>query len=357
MAKEDYASYNGLRRQVKPKAAVIYWRIFLLLVTALLAYFFWRYLRSDNPSKAPVMSRQQQVEDKVLEAEKKLAHIVRNQKESPERTEPLLAKELRGTEQSQPTDTLTAGERQVLEARLKTAEKCLNVNPVVTRRLCLKIINNNKLSKEDNLYLQALYFLGDANIKIISTSVSFPEKKAAYTVQRNDGLQKIAQQHNTTIDMVQKSNAMKPTDYNVWEGKKLNVYKGEWRIVVNKSKRKLYLYDGKDIFKVYNVGIGKDGLTPEGKFYVAGKVKNPGWYTKSGKIIPYGDERNVLGTRWLKIMPLDKSKTFSGYGIHGTTDNSSIGKAMSNGCIRMKNSDVEELYSIVPRRTPVLIEK
>jgi len=43
------------------------------------------------------------------------------------------------------------------------------------------------------------------------------------------------------------------------------------------------------------------------------------------------------------------------YGIHGTNDPSSIGKAVSRGCVRMYNQDVLQLASIVPNGTPVSI--
>ena len=45
----------------------------------------------------------------------------------------------------------------------------------------------------------------------------------------------------------------------------------------------------------------------------------------------------------------------SGYGIHGSTNVSEMGKAESAGCIRMRNSDVEELYMIVPNNVDVNI--
>ena len=46
-----------------------------------------------------------------------------------------------------------------------------------------------------------------------------------------------------------------------------------------------------------------------------------------------------------------------GYGIHGTTEPESIGKAQSNGCIRMLNKDVEELFGLVTIGTPVIIRE
>ncbi|MCX5714227.1 MAG: L,D-transpeptidase [Candidatus Omnitrophica bacterium] len=61
-----------------------------------------------------------------------------------------------------------------------------------------------------------------------------------------------------------------------------------------------------------------------------------------------GSADNLLGTRWLGI-------DLPGYGIHGTVDPSSLGKQVTQGCVRMANSDAEELYSIVPTGTEVTI--
>jgi len=65
-------------------------------------------------------------------------------------------------------------------------------------------------------------------------------------------------------------------------------------------------------------------------------------------MIPPGDPENILGTRW---MGLDKES----YGIHGTTDPKSLGLQATAGCVRMRNSEVEQLYSIVPVGTEVTI--
>jgi LysM repeat protein len=58
------------------------------------------------------------------------------------------------------------------------------------------------------------------------------------------------------------------------------------------------------------------------------------------------DGRKVYGTRW---MGLSKPN----YGIHGTNNPSSIGKAVSLGCIRMYNQDIESIFSMVSLGTPV----
>ncbi|MBB6218625.1 LysM repeat protein [Anaerosolibacter carboniphilus] len=46
---------------------------------------------------------------------------------------------------------------------------------------------------------------------------------------------------------------------------------------------------------------------------------------------------------------------YKDYGIHGTNNPASIGRAVSNGCIRMYNQDVNYVYSLVPIGTEVTI--
>ncbi|MFA6714799.1 MAG: L,D-transpeptidase family protein [Victivallales bacterium] len=216
------------------------------------------------------------------------------------------------------------------------------------RECCYRIFDSRKIPDEHPLWQKTADILGKANIKIIFTDCPFPEKKVAYNVQPNDGLRKIAMTHNVSSEAVQRSNNMKLTDFNVQLGKTYNIYAGNWQIIVSKSRKKLYLFDDGKIFKVYNVGIGKDDRTPTGTFKTGGKRKNPDWYSPKGKI-PFGEKENVLGTRWIRLVPNGKtSRPVSGLGIHGTWAPDSIGKAESNGCIRLLNEDVEELFAIIP---------
>ena len=121
------------------------------------------------------------------------------------------------------------------------------------------------------------------------------------------------------------------------------------KIEINKSTNQLYLYQGDQVKKVYPVATGHNkNLTPEGTFPVAVKINKPGW-----KGIPGGDPKNPLGERWIGLrINGDQGRT---YGIHGTNQPQSIGKYVSNGCIRMQNQDVIELSNLISEGTPVWI--
>jgi lipoprotein-anchoring transpeptidase ErfK/SrfK len=182
------------------------------------------------------------------------------------------------------------------------------------------------------------------NVKILFSPIQTPDSKI-YEVQPRDTLGKIAKTSGTTVDLIMKSNSLK-SDL-IRPGMKLKVSTAKYSILVDKSQNTLTLSSGEEIFKIYNVATGLDNSTPIGTFKVTNKIIDPTWY-KAGAIVPPGSPKNILGTRWLGL-------SMPGYGIHGTTEPESIGKQVTAGCVRMVNQDVEELYTIVPTGTEVVI--
>ena len=85
---------------------------------------------------------------------------------------------------------------------------------------------------------------------------------------------------------------------------------------------------------------------------VVEKIKNRRW-NGAGQYKPIagGDPKNPLGPRWLGF----SSNIGTGYGAHGTSDEWSIGKNASMGCVRLLNDDIKELYEMVPTGIPVWI--
>jgi len=110
-------------------------------------------------------------------------------------------------------------------------------------------------------------------------------------------------------------------------------------IVVSLADRKLALIENGRVLKTYPVAVGKPSTpSPEGTFTIQRRVANPS-YSHDGKTIPPGPA-NPVGTRWMAL-------SIKGYGIHGTNEPKSIGKAASHGCIRMAKADLEELYPLI----------
>ena len=105
-------------------------------------------------------------------------------------------------------------------------------------------------------------------------------------------------------------------------------------IVISLTEHSLGLFEGNALIRKYPVAVGKPSTpTPLGSFRVLEKVMNPG---------------GMLGTRWMAF-------TYEMHGIHGTNHPELIGQEVSNGCVRMYNENVEELYDMVQVGTPVIV--
>ena len=110
-------------------------------------------------------------------------------------------------------------------------------------------------------------------------------------------------------------------------------------IVVSIEDRKLALVEDGHVKKVYPVAVGKPTTpSPVGTFTIARRVKNPTYHHDGKTVLP--GPGNPVGTRWMGL-------STKGYGIHGTNEQKSIGKAASHGCIRMAKADLEEFYELV----------
>ena len=111
-------------------------------------------------------------------------------------------------------------------------------------------------------------------------------------------------------------------------------YPAHPRIYIDTASRRLALFDGMATVAAYPIAIGKHITpTPLGDFYIVSRILHPG---------------GILGTRWLGL-------NYDAYGIHGTNRPESIGQMVSNGCIRLYNHHVEELFDLTPFGTPVHI--
>ena len=110
-------------------------------------------------------------------------------------------------------------------------------------------------------------------------------------------------------------------------------------VIVSLADRKLALVENGEVLKIYPVAVGKGTTTsPTGEFTIINRVTNPTYYHK-GEVIPAGPA-NPVGNRWIGLSQ-------KGYGIHGTNQPRSIGKAASHGCIRMAKADLEQLFDML----------
>ncbi len=132
-------------------------------------------------------------------------------------------------------------------------------------------------------------------------------------------------------------------------------------ILIKTGERRLYYVTQRGRAMKYGIGVGRDGFRWSGKHNITRKAKWPGWTPpkrmiarvkrQTGKTLKSyypGGPSNPLGARALYI-----GSTI--YRIHGTNQPWTIGQAMSSGCIRLANDDVEDLYSRVKVGSRVIV--
>jgi lipoprotein-anchoring transpeptidase ErfK/SrfK len=110
-------------------------------------------------------------------------------------------------------------------------------------------------------------------------------------------------------------------------------------VLVSIPDRKLAVVEDGNVIARFSVAVGAaTSPSPKGGFQIVNRVSNPSYY-HPGTVIPSGKD-NPVGTRWIGLNQ-------KGYGIHGTNAPKSVGHAASHGCIRLRNRDVERLFTLL----------
>jgi L,D-transpeptidase ErfK/SrfK len=222
---------------------------------------------------------------------------------------------------------------------LESAQKLVKDGELVkARQLLTKLIlispegaEREKLRSELDSLNEKLFYSGEPAADFIT-----------HTVEEGESLWTIQKKVKRPLELIRLLNGINNDIVRV--GQVLRVPAGKFSAIVDRSHfRMVILLDGQYI-KEYPVGIGKDELTPGGTFEIVRKDTNPSWTDPQGHFHKYGDPENQLGTRWLAFKNVGRR---SGLGIHGTNDEASIGTRCSNGCVRMHNKDVEEVYGML----------
>jgi len=234
-----------------------------------------------------------------------------------------------------------AGDAQIRQARQLVQQG--------KRNEARKLLTSVYLSGGPQLRQEALKTLNEINAELVFD----PRCTAGATthvVQRGDTLERIGKQYDVNWRLIQRLNGIPPDRIRI--NQPLKVLTGPRAIMVDKSDFRLALFIDAAFIKEYKVGLGKDNCTPAMDFVVDEMMIEPDWYPPGGGVVKYGQPGHLIGDRWIGLA--DKPGAF-GLGIHGTNEPQTIGTLCSNGCIRMTNDDVKELYDFVTAGTPVRI--
>jgi len=131
-------------------------------------------------------------------------------------------------------------------------------------------------------------------------------------------------------------------------------------IIIDPNSKYLYLVEADGMALRYGVGVGRAGFEWSGTAKIKRKVEWPTWTPPAAmrKREPWlparmeGGIDNPLGARALYLYQGNRDTM---YRIHGTNNPSTIGKAVSAGCIRLINDDVADLFNRVPMGTTVVV--
>ena len=125
------------------------------------------------------------------------------------------------------------------------------------------------------------------------------------------------------------------------------------QLVVDLGDRQVYLYTDGKLQAGYDIAVGQAGWeTPAGKFTILNMQLNPAWqHPFTGDVIQTGAD-NPLGSRWIGFWTDGTHQI----GFHGTNQTDLIGQAVSHGCIRMRNGDIQALYDRVAIGTTVVVQ-
>ncbi len=180
-----------------------------------------------------------------------------------------------------------------------------------------------------------------------------------HRVMPNEVLGKIIRNENVEVNaaFLARINGLRSPD-NVRQGRDLWLPNGRFHAVVDLSERDLAVFQEtegrRDLLVVMPVGIGVDGLTPQGLFRVkpGSKSSNPSWTDPAtGRHWKSDDTGNPIGEHWIGLEALDETDrenpAYRSLGLHGTTQPETVGTACTNGSLRLLGDDVELLFQIL----------
>ena len=250
-------------------------------------------------------------------------------------------------EPAKPPTALTATRLNEIEA----AWKRYQAGEVIEARHELNAMLSNSGRPDEQKRLRE-YLTKIANETIFSSRrLENDPLVGTYKVESGDFLSVIAKKYKLSHEILMRINGI-PDATNLRANRNIKVLHGPFHVKIHKSDFRLDLYLQGLYVRSFPVAIGIDGGTPLGVWRVKNRVPDPTYYppasAKKKRIIPPDDPKNPLGEHWIGLEGIEGDAVGQiGYGIHGTIEPESIGKAVSLGCVRMHNADVEFIFDLV----------
>jgi hypothetical protein len=173
----------------------------------------------------------------------------------------------------------------------------------------------------------------------------------SYTVPKGDNFVAIGKRCSVPPGVLMQINGISDAR-RLGEGQNIKLLKGPFHVKIDTSDFRMDVYLQDLYVRSYPVALGAEGRTPLGVWRVKNRLENPTYYPPAGakdkKVIAADDPKNPLGEHWIGLEGIEGEAVGQvGYGIHGTIEPETIGKAVSLGCVRMRNQDVAMVYSML----------
>lgn len=273
---------------------------------------------------------------------------------------------LAGCSGTTPSGDTSDGERQSVATENAEAALAQQYDAVVAVEGGYVVLSAPKNGVREVAYFQKQ---GESLVAVGSQTVGDPDGEGSLTV---DGDMVVVQTTKNSAPQYAgfqiTGSGLEPVDYYAAIAPTPAVQQGPF-LLVNKHLNVLWYYEDGSLVKAYRVATGRQTegpaatwqdyqtnfFTPEGTFQVTNFVMNPPYNAlKPGdKSFAGGASGNPLGTRWMGFSVLEGDGAGI-WGIHGTSEPEAIGTWASDGCIRMKTEQAEELFQQVSGRNPTL---
>lgn len=207
-----------------------------------------------------------------------------------------------------------------------------------------------------------------ADMTILSPRIYEGDSYAmAYTFQRGDFLSRVERKLKLYVSwqgLLRINNLQ--SDRRIRASQVLKMIKGPFHAIVYKSRHIMDIYLHRNgMEKVFvrriPVGLGRQGVTPVGSWKVITRLDHADYYptanspVSSRRRIRYGEKDYAFGKKglWIGLAGTDAATAGkTGYGLHSTTDQSSIGKDASEGCIRLSDEDSQLVFDLFYEQRP-----
>ncbi len=194
--------------------------------------------------------------------------------------------------------------------------------------------------------------VGSLNTALVFADAPMPEK-ARHRIAAGDLISKLAKQYGCTQEYILKVNGIdKPELLRI--GREIWVLKNPaFELIIFKRNNSAVLTLNNQFFKRYTIGVGKAESVPSGTYAIRGKIKKPAYQASESGEGSAGNPQNLLGTRWIALEATGATPEAKGFGLHGTWNESTLGRQVDVGRIRFRNADIEELCTLLIDGTPV----